>query len=95
MVQGRAVAQIESLVGDNEPMIAGLKQELEYQAGRKGEIPEGGFEITVMGDREVPYWLLKRILYTCQSTDFAQISLAVNKIVGGSEEEALLAGVSS
>ena len=37
---------------------------------------------TIMGDKALPYWLLKKIMLTCQSTDFAQISLAVNKIEG-------------
>lgn len=87
IVQGRAVARIADLADQAEPAIAGLQTELEYQAGRRGKIPEGGFEITVMGDKAVPYWLLKRILYTCQTTDFARVSLAVNK-VGGAEGDA-------
>jgi len=54
-----------------------------------------------MGDKELPYWLLKRILLTCQTTDFAQVSLAVNKVSGGTElvdagtEAAAAAGASS
>ena len=91
IVQGRPVAKIQDLLGDAEPVIAGLQSELEYQAGRRGEIPEGGHEITVMGDKEVPYWLLKRILYTCQNADFAQISLAVNKLGNGPTVEELMA----
>jgi len=92
IVQGRAVAKIDELFGQDAPTISGLKDELEYLAGRRGEVPEGGFEITVMGDKELPYWLLKRILLTCQTTDFAQVSLAVNKIAGA--EEGGLAGSS-
>lgn len=82
IVQGRPVARIADLVGQTEPMIEGLKTELEYQAARKGEVPEGGHRITVMGDHQVPYWLLKRILLTCQTTDFARVSLAVNRLAG-------------
>ena len=33
-----------------------------------------------MGDHELPYWLLKKIMLTCQSEQFARISLAVNRI---------------
>ncbi|XOV84825.1 MAG: ExbD/TolR family protein [bacterium] len=83
VVQGRSVAKVADLQGSEDLMIAGLQTELEYQASRRGEIPEGGFEITVIGDKELPYWLLKKILMTCQSTDFARVSLAVNKV--GSE----------
>ena len=85
IVQGRPVAKIQELLGAQEPTIPGLNDELQYLAERRGEVPEGGFEITVMGDKELPYWLLKKILLTCQNTDFAQVSLAVNR-VGGAED---------
>jgi hypothetical protein len=39
-----------------------------------------------MGDREIPYWLLKKIMLTCQQTDFARISLAVNQIEPGDSQ---------
>jgi biopolymer transport protein ExbD len=83
MVLGRPVAKVAELVNDGASTIAPLEEELAHQAGRKGAIPEGGFEITIMGDREIPYWLLKKIMLTCQLTDFARISLAVNKVEAG------------
>ncbi len=89
VVQGRPVAQVADLVGAEDTLIEGLQNELQYQATRKGEVPEGGFEITVMGDKELPYWLLKRILMTCQTTDFAKVSLAVNKVPGAESIEDL------
>ena len=82
VVQGRSVAKVADVFGSESLVIDGLKTELEYQASRRGEMPEGGFEVTVIGDKELPYWLLKRILMTCQTTDFAQVSLAVNKVGG-------------
>ena len=80
IVQGRSVAKVANLEGMEDLVIAGLRDELAYQAERRGEVPEGGFEVTVMGDKQLPYWLLKRILMTCQTTDFAKVSLAVNKL---------------
>jgi biopolymer transport protein TolR len=91
VVQGRSVAKVADLFGTEELMIAGLQSELEYQATRRGEIPEGGFEITVIGDKELPYWLLKKILMTCQTADFARVSLAVNKVGGEASIEELSA----
>lgn len=82
VLQGRPVARVAELIDPSVSVIDGLKTELEYQASRKGEIPEGGFEITIMGDHELPYWLLKKVMLTCQTTDFARISLAVNKLHG-------------
>ncbi len=89
VLQGRPVARVEDLADPSVTVIDGLKAELEYQATRKGEIPEGGFEITIMGDRELPYWLLKKVMLTCQTTDFARISLAVNKLENVIDPEAL------
>ncbi len=79
VVQGRPVTTIATLARDNQ-VIDGLKTELDYRAAKKGELPEDGFEITIMGDREIPYWLLKKIMLTCQAADFARISLAVNQL---------------
>ena len=86
VLQGRPVATVAELEDPNVMIIEGLKKELEYQASRKKEIPEGGFEITIMGDRELPYWLLKKVMLTCQTTDFARISLAVNKLESSDDE---------
>ena len=91
VVQGRSVAKVADVKGSEGLVIEGLKTELEYQAGRRGAMPEGGFEVTVIGDKELPYWLLKRILMTCQTTDFARVSLAVNKVGGTQSVEELSA----
>ena len=91
VLQGRPVARVDEIIDPKVSVIEGLKTELEYQATRKGEIPEGGYEITIMGDKELPYWLLKKVMLTCQTTDFARISLAVNKLQGVDDPEALQA----
>lgn len=91
VLQGRPVARVDEIRNPAISVIDGLKTELEYQATRKGEIPEGGFEITIMGDRELPYWLLKKVMLTCQTTDFARISLAVNKLQSIDDPEELQA----
>ncbi len=87
VVQGRAVAKVANEALNDEPIIAGLHAELEHQAERKGEVPDLGFEITIMGDRALPYWLLKKIMLTCQVTDFNRISLAVNSVDGPSIDD--------
>ncbi len=78
VVMGRKVADVEALVGTGDVAIEGLAEELRYQAKRKGDAPDDGYEITIMGDRQIPYWLLKKIMLTCTTEDYAQISLAVN-----------------
>lgn len=79
VVMGRKVADVDALVGTGDVAIEGLAEELRYQAKRKGDAPDDGYEITIMGDRQIPYWLLKKIMLTCTTEDYAQISLAVNQ----------------
>lgn len=85
VVQGRPVARVAELAGAEGNLIPTLAEELAHQAGRRGIVPEGGHEITIMGDHELPYWLLKKIMFTCQTEDFARISLAVNRIAPEAE----------
>lgn len=80
VVQGRPVATVAQASDPAVTVIPGLVEELEYQATRKGVIPDGGLEVTIMGDHELPYWLLKKVMLTCQQTEFAKISLAVNRL---------------
>ena len=88
VVQGRQIASIAALRAgeDGQELIPGLHEELVYLAGRRSRVPEDGHEITILGDREIPYWLLRRIMHTCQEADFSRISLAVNRVGAGEEE---------
>ncbi len=80
IVQGRKVADAESVMASKENIIAPLKAELELQFAQRisiaGEKAEPG-EVTIMGDRQIPYKLLKRILYTLSESNYQNISLAV------------------
>ena len=33
--------------------------------------------MTIMGDKDIPYRLLKKVMATCTQSDYGQISLAV------------------
>lgn len=80
-----AVAKVEEILASGTVTIPALEKELQYQAGRR-ELTEAekekGRAVTIMGDQEVPYELLKRIMTTCAENDFRDISLAVNQIAG-------------
>jgi biopolymer transport protein TolR len=81
LVQGRPVASVQELLAGDENLIAPLKEELEYQASRSN-IPaeeEARREITILGDKRIPYRLLKKIMITCNSVNYNNISLAVSK----------------
>jgi biopolymer transport protein TolR len=81
LVQGRKVASVDEVLTSKENVIAALKKELEYQASRS-HLPaeqEARREITILGDKHIPYRLLKKIMITCNSVNYNDISLAVSK----------------
>jgi hypothetical protein len=79
-VHGKTVATVADLAKNPSDVIGGLEQALKAEGVRMGAVPDGGRKVTIMGDRALPYVALKRIMLTCQATDFAKISLAVNRL---------------
>ncbi len=80
LVQGKRVAVISELLEDNETIIAELEKELKFQASKSQlVIPEDkktGRAITIMGDENIPYQLLRKILATCRQADYTAIAFA-------------------
>ena len=74
---------IELLSKQDDDVIEALKAELEYQAKRKPEMTErekrDGRAVTVQGDKEVPYIILKKIMATSAGSEYRDIALAVSK----------------
>ncbi|MDH3779127.1 MAG: biopolymer transporter ExbD, partial [Gammaproteobacteria bacterium] len=81
LVQGTPVANIEEVMATQGNDIPGLREALLSQNDRvlrraaKGDI--AGREVTIMGDKDIPYRLLKKVMATCTASDYGQISLAV------------------
>lgn len=85
VVQGRKVASVAEVMATDDVIIPGLRQELDYQAKRKRVLRDANSDqrpVTIMGDREIPYKLLKRIMLTCTQTGYSQVSLAVTRTKG-------------
>ena len=81
LVQGSPVAtlaEIEALEGN---IIEPLKQALKSQSDRvlRAEAADdiANREVTILGDRELPYRVLKKIMATCTDADYGKLSLAV------------------
>jgi biopolymer transport protein TolR len=81
LVQGRVVASIADVVNSNELVIPALKAALVNQSERElrqlSDEEAAQREVTIMGDKEIPYSLLKRVMATCTDADYGNLSLAV------------------
>ena len=77
LVKGISVAKVaEVLAGSNE-VIPGLKEELDFLAA--GSNPAGagqGRRVTIMGDENISYDLVRKILTTCQQANYTRIAFA-------------------
>ena len=84
IVQGRSVALVADILAQQDNAIASLDKELNYLADRKPLLSdiekEKGRAVTIMGDQNIPYTLLKRVMATCAGADYRDISLAVNAL---------------
>jgi biopolymer transport protein TolR len=80
-VQGEVVDRVARLLGNPAEVSGGLQAALEAQSRQAGtETPVGlpaGREATIMGDKTIPYAVLKKIMATCTRAGYGRISLAV------------------
>jgi len=80
VVQGRKVASVSEAMKADSDLIAPLKAELDYHAGRqliRREKEARNKAITIMGDKEISYRLLRKIMVTCARANYSDISFAV------------------
>jgi biopolymer transport protein ExbD len=84
LVQGRSVARVADVMSRDDLIIPELSAALRSQTNRTlrqaAREDIAGREVTIMGDREIPYRLLKRIMATCTDAEYGQLSLAVMQV---------------
>ncbi len=80
LVQGRKVAQVADVINVEGDLIEPLKSELDAQAARqviRRENEANTKAVTIMGDKQIPYRLLRKVMVTCARANFSEISFAV------------------
>jgi biopolymer transport protein ExbD len=81
LVQGKFVAKVADVQAQSGNDIPALREALKSQNDRvlrrAAQDDIAGREVTIMGDKEVPYRVLKKVMATCTEADYGQISLAV------------------
>lgn len=91
LVGSRPVAKVADVLADKDNEIQALAQELKYLSAKAGRMtPEEeqiGRPVTIMGDKGIPYTLLKRVMATCAQNDYRNIALAVSKAGNSAEED--------
>ena len=80
LVRGEKVVTTKAALAGGSPVIGPLKAALVDEASRlivsEGAAPEAR-EVTIMGDKAIPFRLLKKVMATCTDAAYERISLAV------------------
>jgi len=81
LVQGDPVvtlAEVEALEGNIiEPLKAALQRQSDRVLREAAAADAATREVTILGDRELPYRVLKKIMATCTDANYGKLSLAV------------------
>jgi biopolymer transport protein TolR len=81
LVDGKSIATLAQIESSPGNVIAPLKAALQSQADRvladsaKQDIKER--EVTILGDRDTPYKVLRKVMATATEADYGKVSLAV------------------
>ena len=81
-VDGRKVADVAPLAAATDDVIPGLKAELDLVSARPVALAEDAAKahsVTIMADKDIPYQLLRKVMYTAALADYTDVSFAVNQ----------------
>jgi biopolymer transport protein ExbD len=79
-VDGKLIGSVDEMTAAGpvfEPLKAAL---LAQRAAASGNAPDTDIakrEVTIMGDKNLPYSLLKKIMFTCSDAEYGKVSFAV------------------
>ena len=82
LVDGRKVATVAEASASTDDLIPGLKAELDLLANRQVLTPAKDAQskaVTILGDKDIPYSLLRKIMYTSARANFSEIAFAVQR----------------
>jgi biopolymer transport protein ExbD len=76
-VDGRVVARVADVMGADGDLIAALQSELTAARAQ----PEVSKTLTIMGDKDIPYRLLRKVMVTAAQAEFVDVAFAVRNEV--------------
>jgi len=90
IVQGEKVDDVKEVSDLKDDLIPNLSKSLKIHAAsirKNTDDPIKASEITIMAHQEIPYKLLRKLMYTCTDSLFSRISLVVMKKAGDKSSE--------
>ena len=82
LVGGKVVASVRDALAVDSDLIQPLKAELDIEASREVILKENESDskrVTIMGDKDIPYRLLRKVTFTAARAGFSDVSFAVRQ----------------
>jgi len=82
LVGGKVVASVADALRVDGDLIQPLKAELDVEASREVILKENEGDskrVTILGDKEIPYRLLRKVMFTAARAGFSDVSFAVRQ----------------
>jgi biopolymer transport protein ExbD len=82
LVDNRPVMSVADAMAAQGDMLPNLKNELDILAGRQvilADKEKQSRSLTIMGDKDIPYKLLRKVMYTSARANFSDLSFAVRR----------------
>jgi len=83
LVEGRKVASVAEAMATEGDLIAPLKAELDLQASNRqavrAENQAASKAVTIMGDKDIPYRLLRKVMVTSARANYSDMAFAVRR----------------
>ena len=79
LVQGKKVVDVVSIIDSEQTVINALKNELDFRTSSRvyaDTEDNSGLAVTIMGDENISYKLLRKILATCREANYTKIAFA-------------------
>jgi biopolymer transport protein ExbD len=84
LINGEIIATASEAMGLDDSFIPALRDRLQEEAGKMisqtGAANERSRQVVIMGDRQIPFKFLKKVMATCTAAGFEKISLAVQQM---------------
>lgn len=81
LLQGERITAVRAALRSSAAEIADLRTALREQPDSMSQLKRGstgvGREVTIMGDKTIPFRLLNKVMVTCTRAGFGRISLSV------------------
>jgi biopolymer transport protein ExbD len=81
LVQGEPVAKVADIAASNATIITPLRTALRRPALQIAQGQDAATiasrEITILGDKTIPYQVVKKVMATCTESNYGRVSLAV------------------